>query len=395
LTDPVRRMPNRRFPAEFTPNEITGLLERKKRSGARILDLTETNPTRVGLGGAGPAELRALACERGARYEPDPRGNRSAREAVARYYEERGDLVSPDDVLLVASTSEAYAHLLRALCEPGDEILVPRPSYPLFEPLAALEDVRVEPYRLAYHQGWRLDIDSVEGAITPRARALVAVQPNNPTGSCLAPAEIGALDTLCADRALAIISDEVFGDFPWPPATTPLRSLVGERKALTFVLSGLSKVCGMPQMKLGWIVAAGPAGSSEEAMRRLEWIADLFLSVSGPVQQALPALLDARRPFQAAVHGRIDRNLARLRNAGPSFRVLEAEGGWSAVLATPPRIADFALRALSEADVLVHPGHFYDVAEDACVVVSLLPEPPVFDEAVARMQRIATEGGKD
>ena len=392
-------MPTRRLPREFTPNEITALLEEKRRSGARILDLTETNPTRVGLAGARPAELRALSAAGGAVYEPHPRGTPAAREAVARYYRERaGAGVSPDDLVLTASTSEAYVHLFRILCESGDEILVPRPSYPLFEPLAALEDVHVEHYRLAYDGRWQLDLDSLEAALSPRTRAVVVVQPNNPTGSCLSAGEIAGVESLCAERGIAIISDEVFGDFPWPaagaipPTASPLPSLLGERRALTFALSGLSKPCGMPQMKLAWIALAGPRARRCEAMQRLEWIADLFLSVSTPVQLALPTLLDARHPYQAAVRGRLAANLARLRaleGGDGGFRVLEGEGGWSAMLTAPPASRDFALEALSKKEVLVHPGHFYDIAQDGCVVVSLLPEPDTFDQAVTRLAALA------
>jgi alanine-synthesizing transaminase len=387
-------MPNRRLPAEFTPNEITTLLERKRRAGARILDLTESNPTRVGLGGAGPAELQALADAEGARYDPHPRGSLPAREAVARYYAERGGApakVTPDDLVLTASTSEAYAHLLRLLCEPGDEILVPRPSYPLFGPLAALEDVVVEHYRLTYHEGWKPDLDSLDASLSGRTRALVVVQPNNPTGSCLPSPDLAAVESLCAARGIAIVSDEVFGDFPRPPRSEPLPTLLGERQALTFVLSGLSKLCGMPQMKLAWIATAGPAPQREEALRRLEWIADLFLSVSTPVQLAVPRLLTARHRFQAAVRIRLEANLARLRaleTQSPAFRVLQAEGGWSALLTTPAGGHEMAMEALAKADVLLHPGHFYDIAQDGCVVVSLLPEPSVFDEAVTRMARL-------
>jgi hypothetical protein len=396
-------MPSRRLPRKFTPNELTALLEAKRRAGVRVLDLTESNPTRAGLAGATPTELRALADPAGARYEPHPRGAPAAREAIARYYDERRETaargpaganhrVSPDDLVVVASTSEAYAHLLRLLCDPGDEIVVPRPSYPLFEPLAALEDVRVERYRLAYHDRWRLDPDSLEAALSPRTRAVVLVQPNNPTGSCLSADEIGGIESLCAERGIAIISDEVFGDFPWPPSTAPLASMAGERRALTFVLSGLSKLCGMPQMKLAWIAIQGPAAERRDAMLRLEWIADLFLSVSTPVQLALPTLLEARHPFQAAARERIGTNLARLRvlgNADAALRVLEGVGGWSAVLATPAPSGDFALDALAKLDVLVHPGHFYDIAQDGHAVVSLLPEPETFEEGIARLRSLA------
>jgi len=293
--------------------------------------------------------------------------------------------------VLVASTSEAYAHLFRLLCEPGDEILVPRPSYPLFEPLAALEDVRVEHYRLACHERWQLDLDSVEGALSPRTRAIVAVQPNNPTGSCFAPGEMAAVESLCAERGIAIISDEVFGDFPWAPSAAPLPTFLGERRALTFVLSGLSKLCGMPQLKLAWIALAGPGPARSEALHGLEWIADLFLSVATPVQLALPKLLLARRPFQAAVGERLDRNLSRLRaarRAGAAFEILEGEGGWSAVLAMPAGAGDFALEALAKQNVLLHPAHFYDLTQESHAVASLLPDPALFDEAVSRLQRM-------
>ncbi|HEY3155556.1 MAG TPA: pyridoxal phosphate-dependent aminotransferase [Candidatus Eisenbacteria bacterium] len=378
-------MLSRRLPEDFAPNEITELLEKKRSAGERILDLTEANPTRVGLGGAGPVELRALSDTRGSLYEPDPRGSLGAREAVARYYAGR---VSAEDLVLVASTSEAYAHLMRLLCDAGDEILIPMPSYPLFAPLAALEEVRVESYRLAYDDRWQLDLDSLEAAVSPRTRAVVLVQPNNPTGSCLSGDEAARVESLCAERRIAIISDEVFGDFPWPPSSTPLPSMLGERRALTFVLGGLSKLCGMPQMKLGWIALAGPAAQRRGALCGLEWIADLFLSVSTPAQVALPVLLEARHGFQQRVRERLAVNLARLRapgNGGPGFRVLEAEGGWSAVLETPGTTGDFALEALRAHNVLVHPGHFYEIAEERRVVVSLLPEAAVFDEAVARL----------
>lgn len=337
----------------------------------------------MGLGGATVEELRALADPRGLAYDPDPRGSLEAREAVSKYY---GDRVFPDDLVLTASTSEAYAHLFRILCEPGDEILVPRPSYPLFEPLAALEDVRVEHYRLAYDDRWELDQDSLEAALSLRTRAIVLVQPNNPTGSCLSPSETDAVASLAAERGIALISDEVFGDFPW--AGTPLPSMLGETRALTFVLGGLSKACGMPQMKVAWIAARGPDPVRAAALQKLEWIADLFLSVSTPVQLALPRLLPARAPFQRAVRERLATNLARLRALdGARFRLLAGAGGWSAILSAP---SDVAAQAL-ERGVLVHPGHFYEAPDD-CFVVSLLPEPNVFDEAVSILEISAGKG---
>jgi len=383
-------VPNRRFPDSFAPNELTQLLERKRREGARILDLTETNPTRVGLDGLRPAELQWLADPANTRYDPDPRGAPVAREAIAAYY---GDRVSPEDIVLTSSTSEAYAHLLRALCEPGDEIVVPRPSYPLFEPLAALEDVRVEHYRLAYHDRWTLDLDSLEGAISSRTRAVVLVQPNNPTGSCLSPEEASAIVALCAERGIAIISDEVFGDFPWP-SRGPLPSMLGTAGALTFVLNGLSKSCGLPQLKLAWIVTHGPQALKTEALRRLEWIADLFLSVSTPVQSALPRFLASRGSFQEPVRKRLEANLARIEamEAKGGFRFLRGVGGWSAVLQAPAAARDMAMEALSRCDVLLHPGHFYDVSPEGSFVVSLLPHPAVLDEGLARLESLLANG---
>jgi len=384
---------SRRIPSDFEPNELTKLLEEKQRSGTRVLDLTETNPARLGLGGAGPEELRALADARGARYDPDPQGMRSAREEVARYLAARPgseQAPSPDDLFLVGSTSEAYAHLFRLLCDPGDEILVPRPSYPLFEPLAALESVRTERYRLVHDERWSLDLDSLEAAISSRTRAVVVVEPNNPTGSCLTREEAAHVESLCAERGVALVSDEVFGDFPRPPRRA-LPTMLGNRRALTFVLGGLSKTCGMPQMKVAWIALAGPDAERREAARGLEWIADLFLSPSTPVQAALPALLGARHAFQERLRRRLEENGARLASLGKKgdgFRVWDAEGGWAAVLETPPAGNEFALRLLEEQNVWVHPGHFYEIGHERCVVLSLLQAPEVFAEAVARMERL-------
>jgi hypothetical protein len=393
-------MLSRRVPHDYTPNEITRLLAEKRRAGVPILDLTETNPTRAGLSVTGATELAALADPRGAFYDPDPRGSAGAREAVARYYMERArasgggeGTLSPEDLVLVASTSEAYAHLFRLLCEEGDEVVAPRPSYPLFEPLASLEGVRLQTYRLTYDpsgSGWRLDLDSLEAALGPRTRAVVLVQPNNPTGSCLSSEEIARVEDLCATRGIAIISDEVFGDFPWPPRARPLPSILGDRRTLTFVLGGLSKLCGMPQMKLGWIALAGPAEAKREAHRGLEWIADLFLSVSTPVQIALPTLLKARDGFRDRVARRLEANLARLHELGnrnADFAVLEGEGGWSATIATPAVAEEYALAALRDQDVLLHPGHFYDFPHDGHVVVSLLPQTEIFAEAVRRLDK--------
>jgi hypothetical protein len=385
---------SRRLPHDLAPNAWARLLEERKARGERLLDLTETNPTRVGLGGAGLAELAALAVAEGARYEPDPRGSGTARAAVADYYAARGTPVDAAHVVLTAGTSESYVHLFRLLADPGDVVLVPAPSYPLFESLAALEGVGLRPYRLAYDGQWHLDEPTLERAFGPEVRAVIVVEPNHPTGSCLAADERRALEALCARHGAAIVADEVFGDFPRPGAAT-LPSFSGEAAVPTFVLGGLSKACGMPQMKLGWIVAGGPPAGRDEALRGLEWIADLFLTVSTPVQVALPTLLAARHAFQRRVRERLATNLARLAglvSRRPELDVLRAEGGWAAVLRLPRRRSeeDWALGLLAR-DVVVHPGHFYDFADEGRLVLSLIPVPADFDAALGRLEEFAAE----
>lgn len=389
-------MPSRRLPHQSQLNAWSSLLAERRAAGARLVDLTESNPTRVGLGGAAEPELRALAGPAGARYAPDPRGTALARAAVNRYYASRGLEVDSQNIVLTASTSEAYAHLLRLLGDPGDAFLAPAPSYPLFEPLASLEGVKLAHYRLAYDGRWHLDLDSLEQAARSGGRAVIVVQPNNPTGSCLSEAEVAAVESLCERQGMAIVSDEVFGDFRWPPDPVPLPSLLGSRRVPTFVLGGLSKLCGMPQMKLAWIAAAGPAAGRDEALGGLEWIADLFLSVSTPVQGALPVLLEARHGFQARWRERVAANLTSLRALvarRPELTLLEAEGGWGAVLRVPEVRSDedWALELLRRG-VVAHPGHFYDFAAGAHLVLSLIVAPAVFTAGLEQIEALSTEG---
>ncbi|HEY6221685.1 MAG TPA: pyridoxal phosphate-dependent aminotransferase [Candidatus Eisenbacteria bacterium] len=400
-----------RVPRDYTPNPLAILLQEKRAAGRPILDLTVTNPTSVGLPSLGAQALAALADPQAARYEPDPRGRRKAREAVAAYYAARGAhgaAIDPARIFLTASTSEAYAHLFHLLCDPEDEVLVPRPSYPLLAPIARLEEARLREYRLAYDGRWTLDLDSLEAAIGPRTRAVVLIEPNNPTGSCLSLRERAQVESICSERGITIISDEVFGDFPWPPRPEVLPSWIDERRVPTFVLGGISKLCGLPQMKVGWIAACGPESALRRALNGLEWIADLFLSVGTPAQIALPRFLEGRAAFQSAVRERIDANLAILRRpvgarsaAGGAeslgagvdspFSLLEGEGGWSAVLRFEPRgsaagtesVAEWALK---NRDVLLHPGHFYDLPGEDEVVVSLLTPPAHMAEGALRIQ---------
>jgi alanine-synthesizing transaminase len=335
----------------------------------------------------------ALADPRALRHEPDPRGLASAREAAAEYLGARAGCALPADrVFLTASTSEAYAHLFRLLCDPGDEVLAPRPSYPLIEPIARVEDVETHAYRLAYDGArWRLDLDSLEASITARTRAVVLVEPNNPTGSRLSPDEFARVETLCVEHRLALISDEVFGDIAWPPAESALPGRLGARAVPTFVLGGISKPCGLPQLKLGWIAAAGPDGSLARLLPRLEWILDLFLSVGSPVQWALPRLLPLRHSYQSMLNARLRENLGTIERAAarhPAALVpYGGEGGLSAILrvaraTAAEEIAEWALR---ERDVYVHPAHFYDLDRDDLVVVSLLTPSEVLREALQRI----------
>lgn len=366
-------------------NRLSALLEKKRRADGRVLDLTESNPTRCGLVYPEAEILAALADANALRYHASPRGLDSAREAVGRYYQGRSE-----NVLLTASTSEAYAYLFKLLANPGDEILAPRPSYPLFEFLAGLESVRIRQYPLRYDGVWHVDFDALEQAITSRTRAIVVVNPNNPTGSYLKRAELDRLDSLAAKYNLAILSDEVFRDYAFTEDAERVSTLLGDRRALTFSMSGLSKIAGLPQMKVGWIVASGP--NRDQALDALELIADTYLSVSTPVQVALPRLLGVSGSILQEIRERTALNLGRLQEAvdGSAATLLRTEGGWYAVLQVPRTRSEeeWTLKLLDESGVLVQPGFFFDFESEAFLVVSLLPEPATFAEGVAKIRSI-------
>jgi alanine-synthesizing transaminase len=375
-------------PAGLTPNAITQAVSSLRTAGAPLLDLTETNPTKVGL--AYPSMIAGtLADPAVLTYAPEPLGLRSAREAAARECSRSGTRVDADRVVLTTSTSEAYGLLFKLLCDPGDSVLVPQPSYPLFESLAGLEAVRADPYRLEFHGRWSIDRDSLQRALSSRTRAILIVTPNNPTGSMLRAADRDWLVALAATHDLALISDEVFRDYLLEPASDAA-SLAGESHALTFVLGGLSKSAGLPQMKLGWIAVSGPEPVAARAVAELEVICDTYLSVTSSVQLAAPVLIEAGRDIRAAIQERIARNLASLDRAltGESpVSLLTPEGGWSAVLRVPATESEetLVLRLLNEFHVIVHPGYFFDFATEAFLVVSLLPEPAEFDEGIRRV----------
>jgi alanine-synthesizing transaminase len=372
------------------PNRLSALLEEKRAAGADVLDLTESNPTRAGFAYPQAEILTALADTDALRYHPSPRGLDSAREAVAGYYRDRGTKILVENILLTASTSEAYAYLFKLLANPGDEILAPRPSYPLFEFLADLESVHIRQYPLRYDGVWHVDFDALEQAITPRTRAIVVVNPNNPTGSFLKRAELDVLDSLAAERGLAILSDEVFRDYAFADEGDRVSTLAGERQALTFSMSGLSKIAGLPQMKLGWIVASGPRKA--EALEALELIADTYLSVSTPVQVALSRLLALSGGIMEQIRQRTASNLARLRETmlGSAATLLRTEGGWYAVLQVGRSRSEeeWTLKLLDESNILVQPGFFFDFESEAFLVLSLLPEPAKFAEGVSRLRSI-------
>ena len=374
---------------DLRPNRLAQRLAAKRAAGARLLDLTESNPTRAGL--IGPRDLLApLARPEALRYEPAAFGLPAARAAVAADFARRGFPLAPDRVLLSASTSEAYAFLFKLLCDPGDEVLVPRPGYPLFEFLATLESVRVRAYPFAHDGEWHLDLAALRSSLGPRTRALVVVNPNNPTGAYLKREECDALLALCAERGIALVSDEVFADFALRDDPRRVASVARDGPALAFALGGLSKSCGLPQLKLAWTAVTGPEGLVRDALARLEVVADTYLSVSTPVQLAAPELLARREELQAPIRERIRSNLQALRAAvGPGCpaTILPPEGGWSAVLRVPATLTEEerVTRLLEERDVLVHPGYFFDFPAEAYLVLSLLPAPGDFAEGVARV----------
>jgi aspartate/methionine/tyrosine aminotransferase len=388
----TERMFSSRLHWDLRPNHLARTLEARRRSGAQILDLTQSNPTRAGFSYPAGEIVGALGDPRALLYEPAPAGLPAAREAVMGYYSAHGSVVEPSRIFLTSSTSESYAWLFKLLADPGDEILAPRPSYPLFEFLAQMESVRVAQYPLVYHDGWSIDTDALAGALTERTRAIVLVNPNNPTGSFVKRGELETLVALSAEHGIPLISDEVFADYTLEPDTERVASLAGVEGALTFCLSGLSKVAGMPQMKLGWIVIGGPSALRTAAAERLELIADTYLSVGTPVQHALPSLLAAGENVRQQISARIHRNLADLREAAdsqPSLQVLNVEGGWNAILRVPRTHTEeeWCLDLLENASVLVQPGFFYDFESEAFLVLSLLTAPETFNEGLRRLLR--------
>jgi alanine-synthesizing transaminase len=435
----------------LSTNRYTEALEGHRRAGREVLDLTASNPTTVGLQYREEELLRALANREALRYEPQPKGLRAARTAIADYYAERdersspdlldrrspaspNDRISPDDLILTTSTSEAYSFVFRLLCNPGDALLVPTPSYPLFDFLADIQDVKLVPYELIYDHGWQIDFPSLRGALErakaagERCRAVLVVHPNNPTGSYVKQHEAEELNRICVDHGLAIIADEVFLDYSllsniWTtgatgaeapvlgtalgtakavplqsPPSVPAFSFSSNHDVLTFAFSGLSKISALPQMKVAWIAVSGPQEVKRDALARLEVIADTYLSMNAPVQLAVPTMLEERHNIQAQLMQRIRTNLQELDSqlaAQKLCRRLEVEGGWYAILRVPAIASDedLAIALLQQRDVLVQPGHFYDFAADGHLVISLITEAKIFRTALTRLfEYVATLG---
>jgi alanine-synthesizing transaminase len=378
---------SRRTEWPLTRNSFSVALEETQGAGRNILDLTISNPTRAGLCYDESLILEALRNPKSLEYDPQPKGLLSAREAIAEYYRDRGD-VDPESLILTTGSSEAYSFVFRLLANPDDEVLVAKPSYPLFDFLADLQDVKLVPYSLIYDHGWQIDFHTLEQALTSKSRAIVLVHPNNPTGSYVKPEERSLLNEMCVRQNLALIVDEVFLDY----------AHLGERRhsfatndaVLTFTLSGLSKISAFPQMKLGWIAVSGPSARRRVALDRLEVIADTFLSVSTPVQWAAPILLDQRKNIQRQLLARVSRNLAALDAMLSQQKVcsrLAVEGGWYAVLRIPVTRSDqeLAIELLRECAVLVHPGHFYDFPREGYIVLSLIGPNLEFREGISRL----------
>ncbi len=377
-------------------NALTRALEEVRASGQQIVDLTISNPTEAGVRPDAESVLRALVNPETLRYDPQPRGLLEARNAVCHYYRQAHRVfdLDPGRIVLTTSTSEAYAYVFRLLCNPGDEVLVPKPSYPLFEFLADLSDVKLVPYPLLYDHGWQIDFELLYKAASRRSRAVIIVHPNNPTGSYASPLETAALNDFSRDRNTALIVDEVFLDYAHDGEAR--HSFAANTGALTFTLSGISKISALPQMKFAWVAASGPAQAVADASARLEVIADTYLSMNAPVQLAAPVFLELRKQIQPILLDRLRANIAELDRQLVKHSActrLQVEGGWYVVLRVPAIESDedLAIRLLRQAQVSVHPGHFYDFATDGHLVLSLITEPHIFGEGIARLLRLVSD----
>ncbi len=380
---------SRRTNWKLTPNKYTLALQEIRSSGEPLIDLTISNPTECALAYDSKAILNAFQNANALNYEPEAKGLLNARQEVVRYYrDEHNVTVDPNAVILTTSTSEAYSYIFRLLCNPQEEVLVPKPSYPLFDFLGDLQDVRLIPYSLHYAQGWFIDFESLKRALTSKTRAILLVHPNNPTGSYVKPEEVQRLNAFCLENELALIVDEVFLDYSLE--NRPRISFVGNHDALTFTLSGLSKTAALPQMKVAWMVTTGPTNQTQAALERLEVIADTYLSLGSPTQCAFPQLLVQRKTLQPQLLNRIRNNWACLKSSLRDIREcepLDVEGGWYAVLRINRKVSDedLSIELMRQAGVIVHPGHFYDFPNDGYLVVSLISQEQDFRNGIDKL----------
>jgi alanine-synthesizing transaminase len=392
---------SKRFADTLRPNALARRLAEQRAAGHTLIDLTESNPTRVGLRFPSKSLKAAWRVAASQPYAPDPRGLKEARRAIAGYYADTGRSVDPENLFLTAGTSEAYAMLFKLLADPGDEILIPRPGYPLLAYLTGFEGLNGILYPLTHspEQGWAIDVEVLSALVTPRTRAIVVVNPNNPTGSYIKIDELRALDEMCRHHELALIVDEVFADYPTGSDPRRVPGVAGNTACLTFVLNGFSKLLALPQVKLAWIAICGAADLAREVGARLEMLLDFYLSVSTPVQHAAAALLAGRDAIQHKVRARLEINattlIARAERTG-NCRVLVREGGWYAVIDIRDALTDETrvLELLARADTLIHPGYFYEFGREGFVVLSLLPRPELFRTGIDRMLALCGgEGG--
>lgn len=381
-----------RLPWSTPHNAYSARLEQKRLAGDSLLDLTCSNPTQALSDYPHAAIAHAFGAIADFQYEPQALGAARARDDIAQWYARQGIVVSANRIALCASTSEAYSILFKLLCNPGDEVLIPSPSYPLFEYLAQAEAVKTAPYRLVYEGGWFIDLDSVRNAISARTKAIVVVNPNNPTGSFLKAAELEALVEIAVRRELSLISDEVFMTYPASGPDDRVRTLIGRDEILNFSLNGLSKTAGMPQLKLGWMVVNGPQEEARAALEKLELLLDTYLSVGTPVQRALPDLFSIGDVIHAQIDERLRRNAEALAALARSpIQALASEAGWSAILRVPAIRTEEAWMTslLIDHGVVVQPGYFFDMAKEAYLVVSLLSNPEQFAAGLAILTQLA------
>jgi alanine-synthesizing transaminase len=381
---------------KLTPNRFSLAQAELRAAGMDVLDLSVSNPTRAGFPYDAETILQSLLQPEALDYDPQPKGMVMARRAVTRYYHDAHGIydLDPESLVLTTSTSEGYSYIFRLLCNPEDEILVPKPSYPLFEFLADLHDAKLVPYPLLYAQGWQIDFPSLYKSVNHRTRAVVVVHPNNPTGSYASPTEVEALNRFCAEYNLALIVDEVFLDYSHDGSQRS--SFVANDQVLTFTLSGISKICGLPQMKVAWVATSGPEQQKREALARLDIIADTYLSMNAPLQLALPVLLEQRKNIQPLLLDRVRNNLQTLDHylaRQKTCERLNVEGGWYVILRVPSLQSDedLAIDLLRKVAVLVHPGHFYDFPNDGYPVLSLITPTDVFHQGITRILGVLNE----